>query len=208
MSLLKVLVIGGVSRSLVLFRGALLQAMRTKGHRVLACAGEPQADIIKKLSGMGVDFEPVHLSRTGMRPGEDLKSCMELYQIMRRFSPDKVLTYTIKPVIWGGIAARLAHVPESYSLITGLGYAFVPGNGWRGRIVGLVAALLYRLSMRHSRRVFFQNPDDIEEFVSRGLVQKKQCLLVNGSGVDLAHYPLAPLPRSAPVSDDLPACGR
>lgn len=194
---MKILVIGGISRSLLNFRGPLLGAMLAKNHEILACAGEPQNDIIKRLHQWGIKFISIHLSRAGMRPWEDLRSFWELFSLMRQFKPDVVLAYTIKPVIWGGIAARLVGISRVYSLVTGLGYSFVSGNGWRGKIAGFFAAMLYRLSLKNSRRVFFQNPDDRQEFIGRGLVKREQCVLVNGSGVDLAHYGLAPLP-SAP----------
>lgn len=191
---MRILVIGGISHSLINFRGSLLQAMRTAGHEVLACAGESRPDVVERLNELGVRFIPIHLSRAGMQPWEDLRTCWELWCLIRRFQPDVVLAYTIKPIIWGGLAARLTKGTGMYSLITGLGYAFVLGNGLQGKIAGWVAALLYHLSLKNCRQVFFQNPDDMEEFAKRGLVKKEQCMLVNGSGVDLAHYALAPLP--------------
>lgn len=174
-----------------------MRAMVAKGHEVMACSGEPLSEVVETLHGWDVRYEPIHLSRTGMRPWQDLRTCWELYRLMRRFQPDVVLAYTIKPVIWGGFAAWLAGVPGVYSLITGLGYAFVPGKRLRGMAMGLVMPLLYRLNLKISRKVFFQNPDDMHEFLVRRLVKAEQCRLVNGSGVDLVHYGLADLP-SAP----------
>lgn len=191
---MRVLVVGGISRSLINFRGPLLRAMLTKGYEVIACAGEPRTDVQETLIRWGVRFVPIPLSRAGMQPWEDLRACLEMTPLMRKLKPDVVLAYTVKPVIWGGFTARLAGVSGVYSLITGLGYTFTSGNGMRGKLAGLCASLFYRLSLKNSRRVFFQNPDDMQDFVRRGLVSNRQCILVNGSGVDLARYGLVALP--------------
>jgi glycosyltransferase involved in cell wall biosynthesis len=171
--------------------------MLKKGHKVWACAGEPCADVKTTLSGWGVTFEPIHLSRAGMSPSDDLRTFWELCHVMRKLRPDLVMTYTIKPVIWGGLAAWLTGVNSVYSLITGLGYAFMHKKEMRSNVAGLLATLLYRMSLKKSRKVFFQNPDDMKEFITLGLVEHQQCVIVNGSGVDLTHYDLSNLP-SAP----------
>ena len=191
---MKILIIGGASHSLISFRGALIQALKIGGHEVVACSGEPQNDVIKKLNDWGVAYVPVHLSRVGIRPWEDLRTCWELFSLMKKYRPDIVLAYTIKPVVWGGLAAGLAGIREMYALITGLGYAFVSRNNFKDRMIGWLAIHLYRFSLRKCRVVFFQNPDDMKEFIDQRIVKEQQCLIVNGSGVDLDYYGLAPLP--------------
>ena len=193
---MKILIIGGIPHSLINFRGPLLQAMLAKGHEVIACTGEPREDVTAKLREWGVKFVPVAIYRSGMRPWQDMRTCWELWRLLKKIQPDVVLAYTIKPVIWGGLAARCSGILGMYSMITGLGYAFTTGNGLQGRITGLFAAILYRLSLKYNRRVFFQNPDDIHDFTTRRLVQQEQCILVNGSGIDLEHYEVTPLPAS------------
>jgi len=188
------MVIGGISRSLVNFRGPLLREMVTRGHEVWGCAGDARDDVVETLSGMGVSFAPIHLSRAGLRPWSDLHTCWDLMGLMRRIRPDVVLAYTIKAVIWGGLAARMCRVPAVFSLITGLGYAFVERPGLKGRLLVLSAEFLYRLGVRRSRKVFFQNRDDASEFLERRVVTRQQGVVVNGSGVDLSYYGRAPLP--------------
>ena len=192
---MKVLIIGGLSRSLINFRGPLIRAMIAKGHQVFACSGEAQKEVTETLAAWGVEFFPVHLSRAGMRPWEDLRTCWQLYLIMKKIKPDLVLAYTIKPVIWAGLAARMAGVPKIFSLITGLGYAFIPETSVKSRGVFFLASFLYRSSLLGSRKVFFQNPDDMQVFISMGLVKAGQCVRVHGSGVDLTHYAEVPLPE-------------
>ncbi|MHB8972332.1 MAG: glycosyltransferase family 4 protein [Pirellulaceae bacterium] len=191
---MRIVIIGGVSRSLTIFRGPLIQAIRDMGHEVVACAGESNEVTVQTLREWGVKFFPLRLARAGMSPYADLCAFRELFEIMRKTSPDIVLAYTIKPVIWGGLAARLAGVPIIYSLVTGLGYAFMETGDARQRLAAKMATSLYRRSLRYSRSVFFQNPDDMQEFISRGLVRQRQCVVVNGSGVDIEHYALVPLP--------------
>ncbi|MBM9538611.1 glycosyltransferase family 4 protein [Desulfobulbus alkaliphilus] len=193
---MKILVIGGISRSLINFRGPLLQTMLAKGHEVIACAGEPREDVTAELREWGVGFVPVALYRSGMRPWQDVRTCWELWRLFKKIQPDVVLAYTIKPVIWGGLAARFAGTLGIYSMIEGLGYAFTPGNGLHGRVAGFFATCLYRLSLKYSRKVFFLNPDDVHDFTTRRLVQQEQCVLVNGTGIDLEHYGVTPLPAS------------
>ncbi len=193
---MKVLIIGGISRSLVNFRGPLIRAIQNAGHAVVACAGEPDKVAAQTLHLWGVDFFPIRLARAGMSPFADLRAFYDLFVLMRRVRPDVVLAYTIKPVIWGGLAARMAGVPGACSLITGLGYAFMEAGNLRQRLASMVATKLYKISLRHSRTVFFQNPDDLELFVTRQLVLEGQTQLLNGSGVDLIRYPVTPLPVS------------
>jgi glycosyltransferase involved in cell wall biosynthesis len=123
-----------------------------------------------------------------MNPLTDLATMFGFIRLMRAIRPDCVLFYTIKPVIDGGLAARLCGVPRIYSLITGLGYAFTDKRAFRPRLANHIAKFLYRWSLRYSIKVFFQNPTDCQSFVEWGLVTNDQARVVNGSGVDLDHF--------------------
>ncbi|MEJ5363536.1 MAG: glycosyltransferase family 4 protein [Desulfosoma sp.] len=192
---MRIFVIGGTARSLVNFRGPLIRELLELGHEVFACAGEPEGDAVRELGRWGVEFIPTPIVRAGMNPWKDLRSFASLYQAMRRIRPDIALTYTIKPIVWGGLAARWARVRACYSMVTGLGYAFGENNGLKARFARLAAKTLYGLSLKGSRQVFFQNPDDLNEFCRLRLVSRKQCVLINGSGVDVRYFAWAPLPR-------------
>jgi glycosyltransferase involved in cell wall biosynthesis len=126
---------------------------------------------------------------------------------MRRIKPDIVLSYTIKPVVYGGLAARWCGVPSIYSLVSGLGYAFMDAASARQKLAGRIARTLYRMSLRHSRRVFFQNPDDADTFVATGLVAPERAVVVNGSGVDLEHFPLVDMDRAEAPDGTGGTCG-
>lgn len=107
-----ILIIGGISRSLINFRGPLIRDMLAAGHNVTACAGEPREEVAATLKAWGVDFIPVNLARAGMNPLGDLKTFLALRRIMQQRQPDAVLAYTIKPVIWGVLASRAPWHPQ------------------------------------------------------------------------------------------------
>jgi glycosyltransferase involved in cell wall biosynthesis len=191
-----VLVIGGAAHSLVNFRGPLIRELRARGFRVTAAAGDEDKETSAILSAWGVDFVPLRLGRTGMNPIADIAAIGALSALMRRISPDVFFGYTIKPVIYGLLAARLAGVPRRIAMITGLGYAFTDGPEAKRRFARAVAVSSYRLSLRFADRVIFQNADDRAFFLNHGLVRwPDQTALVAGSGVDLDHYVPAPLPN-------------
>ena len=115
---------------------------------------------------------------------------------MRRLRPRLVLGYTVKPVVWGILAARLAGVPQRVALITGLGYAFTGDQrGFRAVLRRIVRAL-YGLALRQATLIFFQNPDDQADFARMGLLPDHVAVeRVAGSGVDLRAFPVQPLPE-------------
>jgi glycosyltransferase involved in cell wall biosynthesis len=115
---------------------------------------------------------------------------------MRRIRPSHVLGYTIKPVLYGSLAAWLAGVPRRSALITGLGYAFQGQANERGGLRVLVQ-WLYGLALRRTHKVFFQNPDDQTLFRSLGLLLPgTPSCVVNGSGVDVEAFAVAPVPAA------------
>lgn len=191
------LLIGGYAQSLVNFRGPLLQALRNAGCDVHAAAPAIEDDpaIAAALLDMGVTAHSIPIARAGLNPVADLKTLASLVGLMRRTRPTMVLGYTIKPVIWGALAAWIAGVPRRYAMITGLGYAFSDDAKGKRGLVQSMARTLYRVALARVERVFFQNPDDLGLFRSMGVISSHQsATVVNGSGVDLAHFPPRPLP--------------
>lgn len=195
----RIILFGGYAPSLLNFRGPLIRALAGAGHQVLACAPEDDAEVAEKLRALGAEYHSVPLSRTGLNPLADARSVGALTRVFRGLHADVFLGYTIKPVIYGSAAARLAGVRDRYAMITGLGYAFGRGTA-RQRILGALVTGLYRAALSGSRAVFFQNPDDAAEFTSRGIVRgATRPVLINGSGVDLDHYRPAPPVLDGPV---------
>lgn len=196
------LLIASFPDSLLHFRGPFLDALLARGLTVHVAAPDLPigSSMRQQLEAKGLRVHDIPLRRTGMNPFIDIATLLHLHRLMRRIQPDYVLGYTIKPVIYGLLAALLARVPQRYALITGLGYAFQgqkeAGDG-RDLLRSLVQRL-YALALRCSHKVFFQNPDDQALFRSLGILPASiPSCVVNGSGVDVAHYEVAPLP-SAP----------
>lgn len=189
---MKIAVIAGYSPSLLNFRGPLLRALRDRGHEVLALAPDDDPAVPPALRRLGITFLPAPIRRSGLNPLADLAALRHLAAWLRRLKPDKVLSYTPKPVIWGSLAAHLAGIPDVYALITGLGRAFGLDHehlSLRRRAVNLVVRLLYRLGLACCRGVLFQNPDDLALFQRLGLVRPGQPTTVTaGSGIDLEHF--------------------
>ena len=193
----RVMVIGGFAESLINFRGPLLRRLIADGHSVVACAPDASLELQARLSTLGIGYRHVPIQRAGMNPLRDVATVRALVDVYRDVRPDLVLSYTIKPVIYGSIAARIAGVPRVCSMVTGLGYSFGTAT-WKQRALNPVVRGLFRAALSKNEVVFFQNPDDMELFVERKLATERQAVLVNGSGVDLQHYGVAPLPNGAP----------
>lgn len=193
---MKLLLVAGLAESLINFRAPLIGALQSKGLEVhvVAPALEEGQPLWACLESMSLHVHSIPMSRTGTSPLADLKTLWSLWRLMRHIKPQAVLGYTIKPVIYGTLAAWLAGVPHRFALITGLGYAF-QGDGSRGHLQELVQRM-YSFALLRAQKVFFQNPDDQALFRKRGLLRASTpSCVVNGSGVDVASFTVQPLPQ-------------
>ncbi|MDP3674469.1 MAG: glycosyltransferase family 4 protein [Novosphingobium sp.] len=189
-----ILVNASYAPSLINFRGPLIAAMIAAGHHVHASAPGLTGEAAVRVAALGATPHDVPLTRAGLNPLDDLGYYRAIRRIIRREGIDLALGYTIKPCIWGSFAARAERI-ESASLITGLGLAFIPGEGLVRRLVGQVSRQLYRRATAGNRVVIFQNPDDRADFIAEGaLADPAKARLVDGSGVDMVHFAPAPLP--------------
>ena len=192
-----VLLIASFPDSLIKFRGPLIDALLALGLEVhVAVPDLTEGDAVYQLlTHKGIKVHDIALQRTGVNPLADLRAMLQLFRLMKKLKPDMVLSYTIKPVIYGSMAAWLARVPRRFALITGLGYAFTgQASGKRGMVKALIRRL-YRFALGRVDKAFFQNPDDEALFRQLGILpaQVPSCI-VNGSGVDVAEYHQTPLP--------------
>ncbi|WP_353227318.1 glycosyltransferase family 4 protein [Pseudomonas qingdaonensis] len=193
------LLVASFPDSLLTFRGALLKALAHRGVGIHVAApglGEGTA-LRKELETLGYQAHDIPLNRVGMNPLADGRTLWHLWRLMRKVSPDTVLAYTIKPVIYGLLAARLAGVGKRFALITGLGYSFQePRDYSQVRVLlRLLVERLYAFSLRDVSTVFFQNPDDRQLFKERGLLSSDaNAIVVNGSGVDISKFSVVPSP--------------
>jgi len=194
----RILVNGSYAPSLINFRGPLLRALADKGLDVHVSAPDLSAEIEDQLATMGVTAHSLPLRRTGRGLLGDLGYFLAMRRLIADVRPDYVLGYTVKPNIWGSIAAWVSGVP-SYSWVTGLGFVFIGGDGLGRKITQFVAKKLYRIATACNRKVIFQNPDDMAEFIANGCLSDiSKTAMVNGSGVDTDYFSPAPLP-DAPI---------
>ena len=194
---LDLLFIAGNARSLIANRGALIRHLLARGQRVGALV--PAADYLPEVETLGIPIWQFDMRRTGVSPLHDARTAAELFRHLRALRPRAVFCYTVKPIVYGGPAARLAGVPAVYSMVTGLGHAFTT-ESLRARAIRAVVTRLYRAGMAASTRVFFQNPDDERELLDRGILRDPaKVVRVNGSGVELDRYPRRAVPRGRPV---------
>ena len=189
----RVLLLGSYAPSLVLFRAPLLKALVQAGHEVVASAPDEDSSIAGAMDRLGVRWAPIDFDRNKVQPLKDLRLVRRLRSHLRDIQPDRLITYTIKPNIYGGWAASSEDIPSA-AMITGLGTMFM-NSGVRKRI----AERMLRKAVRHHDRVFFQNGDDRDDLVNAGVVEDaSKIVMTAGSGVDLETYPVQPLPE-APV---------
>jgi len=201
---MKFLLIASYADSLINFRGPLLDALLAEGLTVHVAApdiplGAPTRVLLEQ---KGVTVHEIPLRRVGMNPFADLVCLMALCKLMLDIKPDSVLAYTVKPVIYGLLAAKIMRVKRRFALITGLGYAFQSADSQAGISRGMLKALvqrLYALALSSTTRVFFQNPDDEALFKQLQLISADTpSTVVNGSGVDVDDFNVVPFPE--PVS--------
>ena len=194
----RILLIGGSAQSLANFRGDLIRALVGAGHEVIGMADPTDDRVLSQITALGASYRSFPVQRSGMNPFKDLETLRDLRRAFRELKPDIVLAYTIKPVIWGGIALRGGNHTRFYALITGLGFAFQSGDLKQNLLTSLVSRL-YAASLKRASKVIFQNPDNRDLFVSRGIASQETCAVVDGSGVDLDTFRQAPLPEEGAV---------
>ena len=178
-----VVVSANTSWNILNFRMGLINALRNKGYRVIVIA--PEDEYSAALIRQGIDFRALAMDRSGLSPIADFMLFTRYFRMLRALRPDALLSFTIKPNIYGSLAARLLGI-KVVNNISGLGTAFIRG--------GLLAALvqrLYRIALKRSATVFFQNGDDLALFTNNKLVRTGQARLLPGSGIDLDHFTAA-----------------
>jgi glycosyltransferase involved in cell wall biosynthesis len=195
---MKILVFSSLAYSLVNFRGALLNSMREAGHDVLAVAPDDDSFVSDWLKEHDIRFQTVSMNRTGMKPMQDLQTLLGYVRLIAKEKPDLILAYTQKPIIYGGIAARLTGNVPFYALMSGLGYLFSP-DGAKPGLVRTIFLRLYREGVRKARKIFVFNRDDQADMLDAGIIDQRQTVIqVPGSGVDTGRFAQQPVPAGAP----------
>lgn len=175
-----VLVAANSSWALTNYRMGLLKAIRNAGYRVVAAV--PADEGLSKLEKEGVEVRPVSIAPHGTSPADELRLLYRYFQLLSELRPRALLGFTIKPNIYGALAGRVLRVPVINN-VTGLGLVFTRRGPLRA-----VVSMLYRIAFRKSARVFFQNRESRDLFLSLGFVREQQAQLLPGSGIDLQRF--------------------
>ena len=187
----RILVLANNDVGLYRFRKDLLAALLNTGHEVYISL--PNGGLVPELVQLGCRYLETPIDRRGMNPIQDSKLFNQYRAMLRKVKPDLVITYTIKPNIYGGLACRMAHIPYAVN-ITGLGSA-IENGGWLKRFV----LSLYRPALKDAKVIFFENTGNRDTLVATGVVPKGRDVVLNGAGVNLEDYPYQPYPQEGPV---------
>lgn len=182
---MKFILISPKNRTVYNFRGDLVKEIIKKGYDVIVTG--PDDTDVDKIIALGATFKKVPVNKNGTNIIGDLKYFYCLYKLFRQEKPDITLGYTVKPVVYGAMAAKLAGVKNINSMVTGGGYTFT-AKTFKAKVLGLIVRLLYRIGFSAANNVIFQNADDLDEFCGKKLVKKEKCHIVNGSGVNMEHF--------------------
>lgn len=187
---MKVMILANNDVGLYQFRKELIEEL-LKEHEVVISL--PNGDFIKPLENIGCKFIDTPIDRRGINPIKDLKLFFQYQKILKKENPDLVITYTIKPNVYGGFACRLLKIPYAVN-ITGLGTAFENG----GTLKKLVT-VMNKIGCKKAKVVFFENEGNRQIFIKEKIVKENQTCRLNGAGVNLEKYKVAPYPSGEKI---------
>lgn len=186
----RILILANHSGGLYDFRKDLISELKRCASVTAAVPHNDRWDELLHLADRVIELP---IDRRGMNPLHDSKLLHQYRAILKEIKPDLVLTYTIKPNIYGGLACRMAHVPYAVN-ITGLGSA-IENGGWLKKFV----LALYRPALKSANVVFFENAGNRDTLAATGVVPKGRDVVLHGAGVNLEDYPCQPYPQEGPV---------
>lgn len=194
----RVLIVTNSERFFLSHRLPIARGLLRAGCEVWVAAGV-ERQLQEQITAEGLRFIELGLDRGSRNPARELATIRELAAVYRRVRPDVVHHVTVKPILYGSFAARLARVPHVVNAVPGLGYLFI-GRRVHERARARAAVLAYRLACRGAHvRFIFQNPEDRALFLERGIAPRAQTVLIRGSGVDLRQFAPSPPPPGPPV---------
>lgn len=187
----RILILANNDVGLYRFRKDLLAELLIAGNEVYISL--PDGGFVPELVQVGCRFIDTPVDRRGMNPVRDAKLFRRYRKILRTVKPDLVLTYTVKPNVYGGLACRMARVPYAVN-ITGLGSALENGGLLRKFVLAL-----YRPALAGAKTVFFENAGNRDDLVATGVVPQGRDAVLHGAGVNLDDFPCAAYPQDAPL---------
>lgn len=181
----KILILANYDLGLYKFRRELIQALLDRGNQVYIAL--PEGEWIAPLINIGCQFAKVAVDRRGMNPIKDIKLLLTYKRLLKKIQPDQVITYTIKPNIYGGLVCKWSNIAY-FTNITGLGSAFQK----KGLFKRLITRL-YKAALKKAKYVFFENEENRKIFVQQRIINENRGILLNGAGINLTEYPWTPI---------------
>lgn len=189
---MKILILANNDVGLYKFRKELILELIKEGHRVTVVI--PDGKLISDIKKLGVKVVITNVDRRGINPLKDVVLLIRYLYLIFREKPELVITYTIKPNIYGGICCRILKIPYAEN-ITGLGTAFQKEN-----LIKKIVCALYKISAKRAKVVFFENEENKQIFISSRLIKKEQAYRLNGAGINLDEYPYIEYPdKKGPI---------
>jgi len=191
---MKIAVVSPRNKSVFNFRGDLIRNMVASGHEVIVTG--PNREYVDDIFELGVsEFIEVPFVKDNTSLKGDLSYLNALKAIFKDRKPDIVFCYTIKPVIYGSIAASKAKVPRKCAMVTGLGRIY-SSNGLKVKVIRMITKLLYQRAFSACDKVIFQNSGDLKQMTGQHYLPKEKVVLVDGSGVNMERFFRADLPEN------------
>ena len=162
------------------FRLGLIKFLQSEGYEVFALA--PIDEYVNYLESAGVKCYNISLNQKGVNPITDFILFLQYLRLFNKIKPNLILSYTIKPNIYGNFAARILKIP-TINNISGLGTLFIKTN-----FISSIGKILYKLSLKSSNHIFFQNNNDLELFIKSRLIKPYKCSVIPGSGVNTSIF--------------------
>ncbi len=187
---MRIAIVINTSWNIYNFRLGLIKSFIERGDEVIAIA--PKDDFSELLMQEGCAFIPVEMDTKGSNPIKDLLLIYRLYKTYKKTKPDVILQYTIKPNIYGSIAARFLKIPTICN-VSGLGTVFLKDD-----LLSKISRLLYKFAFTFPAKIFFQNNDDKTLFLDQKLIHSTLTETIPGSGINLEKFPSIPLPHNQP----------
>lgn len=192
----RIILVYNTASYLYRFRKEFIGNLQAMNCEVLALV--PFDDFVSCLEKLGVRCIDLPISQQRINPFEELKTMSFMYGVFSQEKPDAVFNYTIKPVIYGSLAARAAGIKRIYSMVPGLGYVFMDTTK-KQRLIKRIVMILYRFSLKYNHKVFFQNQEDRALFYRYGLVDVNKGVIVSGSGVNVEEFTPREQVQQSPV---------
>jgi len=170
----------------LMHRKALALAAQNAGFRVLVATAPGSR--VKEIEALGFAYYPLKMRRSSRNPLREIVGLLDLIKLYRHLRPDIVHQVSIKPIIYGSLAARIAGVPAVVNAVTGLGFVFIAGGRRKKLLRRLVECAYWLAGKRIQIRFLFENPDDRDHFLEKSIITPEKAVLILGSGVEIRRF--------------------